>query len=153
MFGKVGSRILKSKILDWFPNCSGFLHTLKPCKIRRAKCLLECLFLNPFFCSRQLIKIQKKKIQKTVHLNKCLALLILSGLQSFCESANTFWTWLRRWNLVYSVLKSCFWSSPKSFVIPKIKLSFQNIDWEFRSYDHQSISQKNPNVMSRRCIC
>jgi hypothetical protein len=27
-----------------------------------------------------------------------------------------------------SVVKSCFWSSPESFGIPKMNLDFQNID-------------------------
>ena len=38
-------------------------------------------------------------------------------------NAKALWTWFRRWN---SVVKSCFWSVPKSFGIPKMRLDFLN---------------------------
>ena len=34
-------------------------------------------------------------------------------------------------------MKSCLWSSPKCFGIPKVKLDFLIMDWEFRSLGHK----------------
>ena len=57
---------------------------------------------------------------------------------SFWECHNSL---NRRWN---SVMKGCFWSSLKCFGIHKMKLGFQNINWEFRGLGHISFW----NVMS-----
>ena len=53
---------------------------LSPDKVRRAKCLLSCnVFESFFFGAGSWLKF-KQRIQKMVHLNKCLSHLILSGL-------------------------------------------------------------------------
>ena len=45
-------------------------------------------------------------------------------IQFHFGNAKTFWTWLSS--------EKFFWSSPKRFGISKMKLDFQNIDFEFR---------------------
>ena len=43
------------------------------------------------------------------------------------------------------------WCSPKSFGIPKMKLDFQNINWEFRSLKNRKIC--TPNLKLHNWIC
>ena len=55
---------------------------------------------------------------------------------NYFGNQNSFWECPNVLGTVEKV-KSCFWLSPKSFGISKMKLNFQNIDRKFRSLDHQ----------------
>ena len=64
---------------------------------------------------------------------------------------------------MFRTLKSCLWSSPKLFCIPKVKFDFQSMDWEFRSLCHTkkqmlchflfNLKQKYWMVLRVRNIC